>query len=700
MNQLVTAPNTAKKPRKAPQARQPRRASANTLGHPDINPQFPITKGANRSRSSVKIRKGAGHLEPDGIELKRRQAANVEVQLSTKTMDKLASFRYQAAPAVESQDPYTFPPSGQPQEDNEPNHSYTGVMRSNAATFPDALGSALVTEDAATVDVQAHSSTQASEMDVDEEFPLSTSHMDGLLVNSGEDSDSSEESTDLLLSGILSGTVKPDSGGLLSGIHDSDDDTSHHIHANDIITRAEPKYQNTGHDAYTFRTSLTVENELHGGEVGQSLPDLDVHFDCYEDDVEVGLRCTPISTPSVLKTCGEQMMDDFEEYFLDEMEEECYPQILAVQESFEPPSDMQLPFDDDKENKSQTNEVYNPNLQYSSPLPKTIVSSGRVNGSTLYGSTTMDAFRQLDTGSSPALRFSSPGAAIDDADDFLDNEIDLEVLDLADRASKTTHLTLLAPLPKVPLTPKLQWRSPVTYESIQSSFPAPTVHLDLSPAPTRRPAPTAPAVNSTLVPAVTSQVNPPPSPLAAAKTSRPTQVRVSENALQVAKHLVAFGANGNALPVVRPPFPKKVPDRSPILGLSSSPLLRTCFRIGEALNAATVASHTNLDPLIELYARVTYSQRVGVEQFFQFADLFRSDRPPFLNGLYVGWKGVDLWDCDSKYFLGQSGNGKIARCVGKLKRDETNRGSWKMVVLSIWEASWGDVGYVKGIVCS
>lgn len=696
-----------------PLAKQPKEINAETSDHPDISTQFPIVKDPSHCRSFQEAKTAVRDLGPAATEPKRRQAATVGLQLSAKTMDKLASFKYQAEPAKQAQDPYTCPPSAQPQDDGEISHDDTELRRSAVATSSPELGLATVAEEA------SHASGELI-MHADEEFPLFTSHMDGLLVRSGEDPDSSSDSTDDLLSNILSGAVKPDSEAFISGTSER---TGNHNHANNITCEAELGDQKTDYgstvactswiqsthneqrrarddDACTFRTALTDLNAVDG-EVDQPLLDTNSHFEdesaVHKDTVEAGSQCTSMPDSFPLKTCGEQMMDDFEDLLAHENEEDGVSWIPAVQESFEPPSDLPLLYDDN----SQTNEVYDPNLQFSSPSLNTKLNFPRVDGKTFYGGrpTTMDTFRQTNTVSSPAFRFSSPCIAVGEADnadtyisaeeDFLDEDIDPVVLELADRASKATRQTLLVPLPEAPTTPKLQWRSPVTYKSIQSSSPAPLVHLDSSPMPSRRLAYPTPMVSSTPSPAATSR-----------KWTSPNRLGETESAPNLAKHLVGFDPHGNALPFARPPFPSKVLDRSPILGLSSSPLLRTCFRIGEALNAATVASHTNLDPLIELYARVTYSQRVGVEQFFQFADLFRSERPPFLNGSYVGWKSVDLWDCDSKYFLGETGKGRMARCVGKLKRDEKKRGSWKMVIFSIWEASWDDVGYVKGIVCA
>ena len=166
-------------------------------------------------------------------------------------------------------------------------------------------------------------------------------------------------------------------------------------------------------------------------------------------------------------------------------------------------------------------------------------------------------------------------------------------------------------------------------------------------------------------------------------------------------HLVPFNINGEPLPFARPPFPKPIRDRSPILGLTNRAVIRTCFRIGEALNAAAVASRTNTDAVIELYARVIHSEREtdkGFKQFLQFGDLF-TEKPPYLSATYSLWKGVGLWDMDSKVFLGEEGRGKMARALGRIKKREQG-GGCEMVVLSIWEVDWEDVGIAKGIVCS
>lgn len=231
---------------------------------------------------------------------------------------------------------------------------------------------------------------------------------------------------------------------------------------------------------------------------------------------------------------------------------------------------------------------------------------------------------------------------------FDDNDLDNGLIDLMADESKSPQGTSPATPAKRPLSPKLQWLSPKTYTPASSSR------------------------------------------IPVSRTEDP--------------HLVPVNSTGDALPFMRPPFPKAVRDHSPILGFTNRTVLRICFRIGEALNAAAVASRENLDSIIELYTRVVSSSREasgGYKQFFQFGDLF-TDKPPYLGGTYTFWKGVGLWDNDSKELVGEQGRGKMARVLGRIKKKEPGQGQGpgvEMVVLSIWEVDWEDVGVAKGIAC-
>lgn len=103
------------------------------------------------------------------------------------------------------------------------------------------------------------------------------------------------------------------------------------------------------------------------------------------------------------------------------------------------------------------------------------------------------------------------------------------------------------------------------------------------------------------------------------------------------------------------------------------------------------------DVVIELYARVTACWREpapGRKQHFAFKDIYH-DNPPFLEGTFELWQQAQLWDLDSKVFLGASkGNGIMCRAIARMKRDGQK---WRLDVLSVWEASWEDVNYAAGI---
>ena len=157
------------------------------------------------------------------------------------------------------------------------------------------------------------------------------------------------------------------------------------------------------------------------------------------------------------------------------------------------------------------------------------------------------------------------------------------------------------------------------------------------------------------------------------------------------------GTNGDKShkPIVRSPFPTEVRDRSPIIGLSSNQLLRTCFRVGEAINQSCQAAKTGKKVLIELYAKILSSERDHLQQRFTFHDLFHA-KPPYIQATYAAaiWKGVQLYEYDSSRLLQP---GRMCRCIGTMKR---NGKDWVMTVLNMWEATWDDVQWVEGIVNS
>lgn len=313
---------------------------------------------------------------------------------------------------------------------------------------------------------------------------------------------------------------------------------------------------------------------------------------------------------------------------------------------------------------SSTNDVYAPVQQHCRIFPR----SDKVEETTY----SFPKF-PLDKDVSPSVRSHSP-YSIDNAvtenvttakatradlqgdpkDLYDDEDLDLELLNLTSTNSGPIATSSAPSSPGSP-TPKLQWMPSTTYTPVKKR------QLLAEPEPKIR------------------------------KIDVP--------------HLISFTSAGTPIPFIRPQFPTPIRDRSPIAGLIPGTVLRTCFRIGEALNAASHASRTNATTaIIELYARVVCSFRPkadkeGGKQHFQFADIFTSKKPPFLSGTYACWRGVELWDCDSRGFLGEEGKGKLVRVLGRIKRGEKGSGC-EMVILSVWEVGWADVGAIKGIVCS
>jgi hypothetical protein len=183
-------------------------------------------------------------------------------------------------------------------------------------------------------------------------------------------------------------------------------------------------------------------------------------------------------------------------------------------------------------------------------------------------------------------------------------------------------------------------------------------------------------------------------------------------------------------PFLRTKIPKPVAQRSPISNLTSSTRIVTCFRTAEYFRAISSSPPTT-NLLIELYAIVTFSIRVANVQHFRFADLFFPNQPPHLQGTCTTWQVSELYKDDTRLFLSVSKEqGNLCRAIVRpkrlahppkpplgssplAKRSATDSGSpdrtyWEATqtsplgaeveVLNIWEATWEDVEYVRGIV--
>jgi hypothetical protein len=151
-------------------------------------------------------------------------------------------------------------------------------------------------------------------------------------------------------------------------------------------------------------------------------------------------------------------------------------------------------------------------------------------------------------------------------------------------------------------------------------------------------------------------------------------------------------------PFARPGFPSKVLDRSPITGVSSNIILRTCFRIGEALREAALCEGLGQDAVIELFARVMDSSHyiTPSKLYFEFADLFH-DRPPFIRGTLENNKISSLQETESRMLLGVNGPAPMVRCLGRLKRVIAGPPGWMLYIINIRPTDWEEVRWTRKI---
>jgi hypothetical protein len=164
------------------------------------------------------------------------------------------------------------------------------------------------------------------------------------------------------------------------------------------------------------------------------------------------------------------------------------------------------------------------------------------------------------------------------------------------------------------------------------------------------------------------------------------------------RELIRHGDSVEYLPLppfARPDFPVRVPDRSPIIGISANTVLRTCFRIGEALRVGAMCDGIRQDAVIELFARVKDSSREEgtTKQYFQFSDLFH-DRPPFPEGVLENYKVTQMQAYESAELLGNDGKGRMVRCLGRLKRGPQ---SWMFHIVNIRPTDWEEIRWTKQI---
>lgn len=153
-------------------------------------------------------------------------------------------------------------------------------------------------------------------------------------------------------------------------------------------------------------------------------------------------------------------------------------------------------------------------------------------------------------------------------------------------------------------------------------------------------------------------------------------------------------------PIVRKPFPARAADRSPILGLSPAMVIRTCFRIGEALNTGCDAARRNENVILELFARLestVHNIENGRGREFVFADLYHF-RPPKLTGTQNPSKDDEMWDqADREILQGSSGVSLVCRCLCRMRRIKN---AWQLEVIHVRPSTWDEIDRTRIVVCA
>ena len=205
--------------------------------------------------------------------------------------------------------------------------------------------------------------------------------------------------------------------------------------------------------------------------------------------------------------------------------------------------------------------------------------------------------------------------------------------------------------------------------------------------------------------------------------------------------------------IFRPSLPSPASPNAPIPNLSSTRRVPTCFRIADALRL--LGGKSGALSAIELYATVRSSHRHHDLQHLQLADLFFPHHPPYLQGVFKGWRESELFNVDSTALItevlsssltvhfSQSVEGQelstcraivrpfsrargvtcspliaqgspVKRARGSLTfsspLDRTSQPSSdgpagisgqetaELEILNIWKCNWDDIQYVHGIV--
>ncbi|KTW31825.1 uncharacterized protein T551_01086 [Pneumocystis jirovecii RU7] len=130
-------------------------------------------------------------------------------------------------------------------------------------------------------------------------------------------------------------------------------------------------------------------------------------------------------------------------------------------------------------------------------------------------------------------------------------------------------------------------------------------------------------------------------------------------------------------PIARNPFPLTIVGKSVISGLSSDiTLLRTCFRVGEALKVFNLQQNSKILYFIEFFGIIKESDNKKESTTYVVGDLFHPLKGPYIYASYYDNKTTFKFQ-----------NGEMVRILGIFKKKKVTKNELKVakMYLSTWE---------------
>ncbi|EMR11339.1 hypothetical protein PNEG_00368 [Pneumocystis murina B123] len=135
-------------------------------------------------------------------------------------------------------------------------------------------------------------------------------------------------------------------------------------------------------------------------------------------------------------------------------------------------------------------------------------------------------------------------------------------------------------------------------------------------------------------------------------------------------------------PIARNPFPLTILGKSVISGLSSNDtLLRTCFRVGEALKVSNLQKNSMIIYLIEFFGIIKEFNKEKSLFTYVIADLFHPLRGPYIYASYHDYHITITFQ-----------NNDIVRILGVFKKNRTRN---EINVIKMYPCTWEKIQHIK-----